>query len=197
MCSPLNFHKTPQMILCGIALEKSVYIRPQIRYNNSILLYWFSGGIFMIITITLNPAIDRTLRIEQPLQVNTLNRASSTSVEPGGKGINVSRAVKALGGKSVALGFSAGSNGRAMKDALTSMDIHHDFVDVPGNTRVNFLIIDQDGNHTEINEPGFKILDSDFLRFLERVDQYLDDENIFVISGSVPPFSQWQTLQRL
>lgn len=142
----------------------------------------------MIITITLNPAIDRTLRIEQPLQVNTLNRASSTSVEPGGKGINVSRAVKALGGKSVALGFSAGSNGRAMKDALTSMDIHHDFVDVPGNTRVNFLIIDQDGNHTEINEPGFKILDSDFLRFLERVDQYLDDENIFVISGSVPPF---------
>ncbi len=142
----------------------------------------------MIITITLNPAMDRTLRIEQPLQVNKLNRASSTSVEPGGKGINVSRAVKALGGKSVALGFSAGSNGRAMKDALTSMDIHHDFVDVPGNTRVNLQIIDQDGNHTEVNEPGFKISDSDFLRFLERVEQYLDDKNIFVISGSVPPF---------
>ena len=88
----------------------------------------------MIITITLNPAMDRTLRIEHPLQPNKLNRAASTSVEPGGKGINVSRAVKALGGESVALGFSAGSNGRAMKDALTSVDIHHDFVDVPGNT---------------------------------------------------------------
>ena len=151
----------------------------------------------MIITITLNPAMDRTLRIEQPLQVNMLNRASSTSVEPGGKGINVSRAVKALGGKSVALGFCAGSNGRAMKDALTSIDIHHDFVDVPGNTRVNLQVIDQEGNHTEINEPGFKISDSDFLRFLERVEQYLDDKNIFVISGSVPPFFPMQNFIKL
>lgn len=141
----------------------------------------------MIITITLNPAMDRTLRIEHPLQPNKLNRAASTSVEPGGKGINVSRAVKALGGESVALGFSAGSNGRAMKDALTSVDIHHDFVDVPGNTRVNVQIIDLDGNHTEVNEPGFKIADGDFLRFLERVEHYLDSNNIFVISGSVPP----------
>ena len=66
-----------------------------------------------------------------------------------------------------------------MKDALTSIDIHHDFVDVPGNTRVNLQVIDQDGNHTEINEPGFKISDSDFLRFLERVEQYLDDKNHF------------------
>ena len=128
----------------------------------------------MIITITLNPAMDRTLRIEHPLVPNKLNRASSTSVEPGGKGINVSRALKALGGESVALGFSAGNNGRSMKDALTSVDIHHDFVDVPGNTRVNLQIIDLDGNHTEINEPGFKIADGDFLRFLERVEFYLD-----------------------
>lgn len=141
----------------------------------------------MIITITLNPAMDRTLRIEHALQPNKLNRASSTSVEPGGKGINVSRAIKALGGQSVALGFSAGSNGRSMKDALTSVDIHHDFVDVPGNTRVNVQIIDLDGNHTEVNEPGFKISDTDFLRFLERVQQYVDKENIFVVSGSVPP----------
>ena len=50
----------------------------------------------MIITITLNPALDRTLRIEKPLVANKLNRAVSSSVEPGGKGINVSRAVKAL-----------------------------------------------------------------------------------------------------
>ena len=141
----------------------------------------------MIITITLNPAMDRTLRIEHPLVPNKLNRASSTSVEPGGKGINVSRALKAIGGESVALGFSAGTNGRSMKDALTSVDIHHDFVDVPGNTRVNLQIIDLDGNHTEINEPGFKIADGDFLRFLERVEFYLDSQNIFVISGSVPP----------
>ena len=141
----------------------------------------------MIITITLNPALDRTLRIEKPLVANKLNRAVSSSVEPGGKGINVSRAVKALGGESVALGFCAGSNGRFMKDALTSVNIHHDFVDVPGNTRVNVQIIDQLGDHTEVNEPGFKISDGDFIRFLERVELYLDEKNIFVLAGSVPP----------
>ena len=54
----------------------------------------------MIITITLNPALDRTLRIEHPLEVGKLNRSSSSHLEPGGKGINVSRAVKALGGNS-------------------------------------------------------------------------------------------------
>lgn len=141
----------------------------------------------MIITITLNPALDRTLRIDKALQPNKLNRAVSSSVEPGGKGINVSRAVKALGGDSVALGFSAGTNGRVMKDALTSVNIHHDFVDVPGNTRVNVQIIDDAGDHTEVNEPGFKITDGDFIRFLERVETYLDPNNIFVISGSLPP----------
>lgn len=60
----------------------------------------------MIITITLNPALDRTLRIEHPLEVGKLNRSSSSHLEPGGKGINVSRAVKALGGNSIALGFT-------------------------------------------------------------------------------------------
>ena len=69
----------------------------------------------MIITITLNPALDRTLRIEHPLEVGKLNRSSSSHLEPGGKGINVSRAVKALGGNSIALGFTAGTNGRVMK----------------------------------------------------------------------------------
>ena len=84
----------------------------------------------MIITITLNAALDRTLRIEHPLVVGKLNRSTSSHLEPGGKGINVSRAVKALGGNSIALGFTAGTNGRFMKDMLTAADIHHDFVDV-------------------------------------------------------------------
>ena len=94
----------------------------------------------MIITITLNAALDRTQRIEHPLQVGKLNRAVSSHLEPGGKGINVSRAIKALGGSSIALGFSAGTNGRIMKDMLTAADIHHDFVDIAGQLRVNTQI---------------------------------------------------------
>lgn len=141
----------------------------------------------MIITITLNPALDRTIRIEQSLIPMRLNRAIGSMVEPGGKGINVSRAIKALGGISVAIGFCAGSNGRFLKDSLTSADIHHDFVDVPGETRVNIQVIGANGEHTEINEPGSKIHDADYLRFLDRMDNYLYPENSFVITGSLPP----------
>lgn len=141
----------------------------------------------MIITITLNAALDRTLRIEQPLAVCKLNRAISSTLEAGGKGINVSRAVKALGGSSVALGFCAGTNGRLMKDMLTSSDIHHDFVDVSGQMRVNTQIIDAQGGHTEVNEPGNKLDDKDFLRLLDRIENYLDPKNVFVLAGSTPP----------
>ncbi|MDO5141781.1 MAG: hexose kinase [Eubacteriales bacterium] len=141
----------------------------------------------MIITITLNAALDRTQRIEHPLVVGKLNRATSSHLEPGGKGINVSRAIKALGGSSVALAFCAGTNGRIVKDMLTAADIHHDFVDVAGQMRVNTQIIDAQGGHTEVNEPGNKLEDADFLRLLDRMDHYLDEGNIFVLAGSTPP----------
>ncbi len=151
----------------------------------------------MIITITLNAALDRTLRIEQPLTVGKLNRAVSSHLEPGGKGINVSRAIKALGGSSVALGISAGTNGRLVKDMLTAADIHHDFVDVAGQMRVNTQIIDAQGGHTEVNEPGSRLEDADFLRLLDRMDSYLDEGNIFVLAGSVPPAFSMENYRKL
>lgn len=140
----------------------------------------------MVVTITLNPAVDRTLHIHNPLEPNKLNRATGSFVEPGGKGISISRAIKAMGGTSIATGFTAGSNGRYMKDTLTAIDLQHDFVDVPGQTRVNIQIIGPNGEHTEINEPGYKVSDGDYLRFLERLAVYLHSENIFVLSGASP-----------
>lgn len=151
----------------------------------------------MIITITLNTALDRTLRIEKPLNVGKPNRAVSSHLEPGGKGINVSRAIKALGGDSVALGFCAGTNGRIIKDALTSADIHHDFVDIMGQTRVNTQIIDEQGGHTEVNEPGSKLEDADFLRLIDRMENYLDEGNIFVVAGSCPPGFSMKNYRKL
>ncbi len=141
----------------------------------------------MIITITLNPALDRTLRIGPPLVPGKLNRATSSELVPGGNGINVSRTIKALGGSSVALGFCAGTMGRTMKDMLTAADIHHDFVDVAGQLRANVQVIDSQGGHTEINEPGTPITDADFRRLLERIQSYTTEGNVFVLSGSAPP----------
>lgn len=141
----------------------------------------------MIITITLNPAIDRRLRLDHVINLNHLNRAVESVREPGGKGITVTRAINALGGDSVAIGFCGGQNGRIIKDMMTSMNIMHDFVDVAGQSRVNIQVIDQNGQHTEFNERGPKISEHDFLRLLERMESYLDEKNIFVVSGSLPP----------
>jgi len=141
----------------------------------------------MIITITLNPAIDRRMRLDHQVNLNHLNRTKESVREPGGKGITVTRAINALGGDSVAIGFCAGQNGRILKDMMTSMNIMHDFVDVAGQTRVNIQIIDPKGQHTEFNEPGPQISDHDFLRLVEKLESYLDDRNIFVVTGSLPP----------
>ncbi len=141
----------------------------------------------MIITITLNPAIDRTLILDDEVELGAVNSVTKSYVEVGGRGINVSRAIRALGGESVAMGFTAGNNGREVKNALTALGIHHDFTDVTGETRVNIQVVHPDGSHTDFNEPGVAISDDDYLRFLERLQLYLEPNNMFILCGRIPP----------
>ena len=140
----------------------------------------------MIITITLNPAIDRTLILEKDIEIGNLNIVSQSYVGVGGRGINVSRAIRALGGECVTLGFTGGNNGRQLKNGLTSLGIMHDFTDVAGETRVNTQIVHSDGDHTNFNELGAEVTDEDYLRFLEKLKLYLDEKNLFVLCGRIP-----------
>lgn len=150
----------------------------------------------MIITITLNPAIDRTINVDNII-LGGINRCKNASVDIGGKGISVSRAIKAIGGESVCIGFCGTINGRIIKNKLTSEDIHHDFTDAIGSVRTNIKIIDSLANQTDIHEEGFTISDGDFLRFLDRLDLYLDKNNIFVLSGSVPANFSMQNYKKI
>jgi len=140
----------------------------------------------MIITITLNPAVDRTLSTAE-FQRGRINRVESAIVDVGGKGINVSKALRCLGRESIACGFIAGTNGRFVKDSLASLGIRHDFVEVCGQTRVNIKIVEPDGTHTDINEPGFPVSEQDTSRLLNKIKTFLKPSNLFVISGSTPP----------
>ncbi len=139
----------------------------------------------MIVTITLNPALDRTITIPSFIP-GEVNRSTSTRLDAGGKGINVSKALHEMGIDSVATGFIAGRNGRHIKNMLSSLGIHSDFVEVAGETRVNIKIVSEDGTHTDINEPGFDITLFDFDRLMERVKSYCRHGNIIVLSGSAP-----------
>ena len=115
----------------------------------------------MIVTFTMNPAIDRTLLIPD-FEPGKVNHVGITITDAGGNGVNVCRALKIMGTDSMTCGFIAGKNGRFIKDTLSSLNIPYDFVDVPGETRINIKIVDRNGLHTDINESGFEINETDF-----------------------------------
>jgi len=141
----------------------------------------------MIATVTLNPALDKTMAISG-FAIGRTNRASIEQIDAGGKGINVAKAARQLGCPAMALGFLAGANGRWIADALRAMDILCDFEWVPGETRVNLKIKDPlTGSETEINEPGFPV-GADHLESLKRkVEETAAQCSVMVFAGSLPP----------
>lgn len=102
----------------------------------------------MIYTVTLNPAIDYIVRLED-VETGSVNRMESDDKYAGGKGINVSRVLKRLGYPNTATGFLGGFTGQFIKDGLIAEGIDTDFVQVDQDTRINVKIkADQE---TEIN----------------------------------------------
>ncbi len=106
----------------------------------------------MIYTVTLNPALDKTVEIPS-FTTDGVNRITSIRTDPGGKGINVSKVVAALGSTSRALGILGGSTGQMISEALSGLNMTCDFLPVEGNTRINLKVVDPIAHtSTEINE---------------------------------------------
>lgn len=141
----------------------------------------------MIVVISLNSAIDRTLVLKSAMEYDGINYVQDSYTAAGGRGINIARAIHSLGGRCNVLGFCAGNNGRTLKDTLTGLGIGHDFTEIAGETRVNTQIVDVDGGQTYFNEHGPEMTDADYLRFLEKLKLYLAPENLIVLAGSIPP----------
>ena len=139
----------------------------------------------MIITITLNPALDKTAQIES-LKIGALNRLDNVINDPGGKGVNVSKMIKALGGKSLATGFAGAKSGEEIIEKLNDLGIDNDFVKTHLPTRTNLKIIDANGALTEINEPGAFIDENEISALTDKVIALAKPDNIFVFSGSIP-----------
>jgi 1-phosphofructokinase len=137
----------------------------------------------MIITITMNPAIDKTISIKK-LVPGSLNRVSRSRQDAGGKGINVSMMIRELGGKSIATGFMG--NDKFIENTLSEKGIECDFVHINAGSRTNIKIAEEDGTVTEINESGFTVSNQDVEKLLNKLEIYACAENIFVLSGSIP-----------
>ena len=106
----------------------------------------------MIVTITMNAAIDKMYAVErnEPGEVLRVRECVAT---PGGKGLNVARVIAAMGERSLATGLLGGHSGRWVQEALTSQGIAHDFEHVPGETRTCINIVEPNGRQTEFLEP--------------------------------------------
>lgn len=139
----------------------------------------------MIITVTMNPAIDKTVELEQ-FHHEGLNRLQKVVIDAGGKGINVSKTIQELGGETIATGFLGGTGGAVIKKVLYDRGITTDFVSVEGETRTNMKVVEPGGVLTELNEPGPSIRPQDVEALLKKLESYAGEDTLFVLAGSIP-----------
>jgi 1-phosphofructokinase len=139
----------------------------------------------VIVTITPNPSIDRTLRIP-PLIRGGVQRASSATAEAGGKGVNVSRALASEGHATLAivpLSASAGALFSSMLGGAAPLEA----VRVSGEIRTNVSLVEDDGTVTKVNEPGPTLLDREVEALLERTARLAAKAAWVAGCGSLPP----------
>lgn len=139
----------------------------------------------MIVTVTMNPAIDKTAELDQ-LERGSLNRLSNCLTDIGGKGINVSKTIKAMGGETIATGFCGGSTGKLIEETLDSMGIRNDFVHITNETRVNLKLVEKVGLVTELNEPGPLVTPEELKELRDKLLSYAKEDTLFVFAGSIP-----------
>jgi 1-phosphofructokinase family hexose kinase len=140
----------------------------------------------MIVTVTLNAAVDRTLLVPN-FQVGRRHRASVGSLSAGGKGINVGRALKRLGVPVVCTGLAGGRNGTLLVEELTQEGILNDFVRIRGESRTSTAVLDPTSNaYTEINEWGPEIADDELETLREKLAYLTQGAEFVVFAGSLP-----------
>jgi 1-phosphofructokinase family hexose kinase len=140
----------------------------------------------MIITVTLNSAIDKTLVVPN-FRLGRRHRSVEQTTMPGGKGVNVARAIKRLGKPVVATGFAGGPTGTRIVEALTDESILNDFVRTREESRTNTAVLDPTtGVQTEINERGPEVSAQELELFCDKLLYLAQGAGLCVFAGSLP-----------
>lgn len=141
----------------------------------------------MILTVTPNASIDKTYAVDD-FGVDRMHRPSKTTTTPGGKGINVLRVFRELGGTGLATGFVGGRVGDAIQAGLTGEGIGHDLVRVAEESRLCIKIVDpKSGTQTEINEIGPRVSVLEVEALIAKIGALLSGVDYVVLCGNVPP----------
>jgi 1-phosphofructokinase/tagatose 6-phosphate kinase len=140
----------------------------------------------MIVTVTLNSAIDRTLLVPN-FQLGQRHRASASLSSAGGKGINVARALKRLGVPVVCTGLAGGRTGVQIVERLTSEGLLNDFVRIRGESRTSTAVVDPTSNtYTEINEYGPEVEEHELVILRDKLAYLTRGAEFVVFAGSLP-----------
>jgi 1-phosphofructokinase/tagatose 6-phosphate kinase len=140
----------------------------------------------LIVTVTLNAAMDRTLTVPN-FQLGHRHRASSRFASAGGKGINVARALKSLGVPVVCTGLAGGRTGTLIVEDLTNDGILNDFVRIREESRTSTVALDPVSNvYTEIYEWGPEVGEDEIDTLREKLDYLSQAATVIVFAGSLP-----------
>ncbi len=141
----------------------------------------------MILTVTLNAAIDRTVAVPN-FRLGHRHRAVESRTVAGGKGVNVARALKLLGRPVIVTGLAGGGTGSRIKERLNEESILHHFTEIEGESRTNLAVIDPtSGEQTEINERGPEVRPEEIDEFIEKLLYLAQGASLCVLAGSIPP----------
>ncbi|MFK0257329.1 1-phosphofructokinase family hexose kinase [Streptomyces sp. NPDC090445] len=142
----------------------------------------------MILTVTLNTALDVTHRVPR-LTPHTTHRVTTVTERPGGKGLNVARVLAALGRPVTATGFAGGRTGAVVRELLADCPgVTDALVPCAGATRRTLAVVDESsGDTTQFNEPGPLIGSGEWAEFLDRYEDLLAGAEAVALCGSLPP----------
>jgi len=151
----------------------------------------------VILTVTLNAAIDRTVAVPN-FHLGHRHRAVEARTVAGGKGVNVARALKMLGRPVIATGLAGGPTGSRILERLAEESILNDFTQISEESRTNLAVVDPtSGQQTEINERGPSVSAEEFERFIEKLLYLAQGAEFCVVAGSVPPSLEPSVYARL
>lgn len=140
----------------------------------------------MIITLTINPAIDRTVSVDKLVfedRAYILGRSEAA----GGRGVNASQVIHSFGGKTLALLASGGDAGARMEESLTAVGLPFEAVHVKAESRINLTISDKQGLTVKLNEVGSPLDPSELAEVRRLVEARLKGAHWLMICGSIPP----------
>ncbi len=140
-----------------------------------------------VLTVTLNACVDKAYTVPG-FSAGRIFRPARVVTTPGGKGINVARVFRSLGGEAVTTGFLGGVNGDFVQRGLEAEGIPASFVRVGGESRLCVKIMDTAGGiETELNEPGPEVTEHDAHQMLARLRELIPGREAVILSGSAPP----------